>query len=130
MEAPANTDSDDFTIRFGGVVRTEPPKGLCQFIFSGLFVCVFRYVADALATPDYSEERFWSGVRGAIEAYQAEFPEMEDRFDLFDLFRPEFTKLCLNRNRLLDCGYEDADGRPHASEHGTVPNPLFEVTNG
>ena len=112
------------------VLRTEPPEGLCQFIFSGLFVCVFRYVADVLAThSEYSEEQFWSGVRDAIEAYQVAFPEMADRFELFDLFRPEFTKLCLNRNRLLDCGYEDADGRPHASEHGTVPNPLSEVAH-
>ncbi|EFW90926.1 iron transport protein C [Haladaptatus paucihalophilus DX253] len=112
------------------VLRTEPPEGLCQFIFSGLFVCVFRYVADALEThSDYSEERFWLGVREAVEEYQAEFPELEDRFELFDLLRPEFTKLCLNRNRLLDYGYEDADGRPHASEHGTVPNPLYEVVD-
>ncbi|WP_082837993.1 IucA/IucC family siderophore biosynthesis protein [Haladaptatus sp. R4] len=112
------------------VLRTEPPEGLCQFIFSGLFVCVFRYVADALEThSDYSEEQFWLGVRDAIEAYQAQFPELQERFELFDLFQPEFTKLCLNRNRLLDYGYEDADGRPHASEHGTVPNPLHEVAD-
>jgi siderophore synthetase component len=112
------------------VLRTEPPEGLCQFIFSGLFVCVFRYVADVLETnSDYSEEEFWGGARDAIEEYQAQFPELEERFELFDLLRPEFTKLCLNRNRLLDYGYEDADGRPHASEHGTVPNPLHEVAN-
>ncbi|WP_227355081.1 IucA/IucC family protein [Haladaptatus salinisoli] len=111
-----------------GVLRAEPPEGLCQFIFSGLFVCVFRYVADALEThSDYPEEQFWAQVRGAVLDYQSRFPELEDRFELFDLLRPEFTKLCLNRNRLLEYGYEDADGRPHASEHGTVPNPLHEV---
>jgi siderophore synthetase component len=110
------------------VLRAEPPEGLCQFVFSGLFVCVFRYVADTLARhSDYPEERFWTQVREAVLDYQSRFPELEDRFELFDLLRPEFTKLCLNRNRLLEYGYEDADGRPHASEHGTVPNPLHEV---
>ncbi len=57
------------------VLRSEPPEGLCQFIFCGLFVCVFRYVADALEThSDYSEEQFWISVREAIEEYQARVP--------------------------------------------------------
>jgi siderophore synthetase component len=110
------------------ILRSEPPEGLCQFIFSGLFVCVGRYVADVLVEhEDYPEERFWAHARRAVLDYQSQFPELEDRFELFDLLRPEFTKLCLNRNRLLEYGYDDAPGRPHASEHGTVSNPLHEV---
>lgn len=112
------------------VLRKEPPEGLCQFIFSGLFVCVLRYVADVLEVHhDYDEEQFWGQAREAILAYQEQFPELEDRFELFDLLRPEFTKLSLNRNRVLEYGYEDADGRPHASEHGTVRNALDEVAD-
>ncbi|ELY92175.1 IucA/IucC family protein [Natrialba taiwanensis] len=110
------------------VLRKEPPEGLCQFIFSGLFVCVLRYVADILEThEDYPEEAFWTHARTAILDYQAQFPELEDRFELFDLLQPEFTKLTLNRNRIFDYGYDDAPGRPHASEHGTVTNALYEV---
>jgi siderophore synthetase component len=110
------------------VLRKEPPEGLCQFIFSGLFICVLRYVADMLnSNYDYDEERFWGQARETILDYQSRFPELEDRFELFDLLRPEFTKLCLNRNRLLEYGYGDASGRPHASEHGTVRNALYEV---
>ncbi|WP_224270765.1 IucA/IucC family protein [Haloprofundus salinisoli] len=113
------------------VLRTEPPEGLCQFIFAGLFVCVLRYVSEVLTVHhDYPEERFWSQVRDAVLDYQARFPELESRFELFDMLRPEFTKLCLNRNRMVDNGYGDAAGRPHASEHGTVRNPLYEVAAG
>ncbi len=112
------------------VLRSEPPEGLCQFVFCGLFVGVYRYLSDLLTRHHgYDEVRFWWQVREAIEAYHAEFPELEKRFELFDLLRPEFTKLTLNRNRIADEGYGDAEGRPHASEHGTVPNPLFEVAD-
>ncbi|AQL42893.1 iron transporter [Halorientalis sp. IM1011] len=111
------------------VLRKEPPEGLCQFVFCGLFVCVLRYVADVLEThEDYPETTFWTHARETVLDYQAQFPELEDRFELFDLLQPEFTKLSLNRNRIFEYGYDDAPGRPHASEHGTVPNPLHEVT--
>ncbi|QFU84414.1 IucA/IucC family protein [Natronorubrum aibiense] len=110
------------------VLRKEPPEGLCQFIFCGLFVCVLRYVVDLLEEHEnYSEERFWTHARKTILDYQSKFPELEERFELFDLLQPEFTKLSLNRNRIFDYGYDDAPGRPHASEHGTVTNPLYEV---
>ncbi|WP_226013115.1 IucA/IucC family protein [Halomicrobium salinisoli] len=110
------------------VLRTEPPEGLCQFVFCGLFVCVLRYVADLLVErEDYPEAEFWSHARRTILDYQSRFPELEERFELFDLLQPEFTKLTLNRNRIFDYGYDDAPGRPHASEHGTVTNPLHEV---
>ncbi len=112
------------------VLRKEPPEGLCQFIFCGLFVCVLRYVADVLVEyGDYPEEEFWAHARNTVLEYQAQFPELEERFELFDLLQPEFTKLCLNRNRIFDYGYDDAPGRPHASEHGTVTNALHEVTD-
>jgi len=119
---------DALPAELDGVLRTEPPEGLCQFIFCGLFVCVLRYVADILATHEgYPETEFWGHARATTHDYQAAFPELEDRFELFDLFQPEFTKLTLNRNRLFESGYGDAPGRPHAATHGTVPNPLVEV---
>lgn len=111
-----------------GVLRTEPPEGLCQFVFTGLFVGVYRYVSDILSKHhDYPETKFWAQVREAILDYQARFPDLEARFELFDLLQPTFTKLCLNRNRTVDDGYGDAESRPHASEHGVVRNPLYEV---
>jgi siderophore synthetase component len=111
------------------ILRSEPPEGLCQFYFCGLFVGVYRYLSELLSEHhDYDEREFWQQVRNAVLAYHEQFPELEDRFETFDLLRPEFTKLCLNRNRLTQEGYGDADGRPHAAEYGTVRNALYEVS--
>ncbi|MFC0524423.1 IucA/IucC family protein [Pontibacillus salicampi] len=111
-----------------GVLRSEPPEGLCQFIFTGLFVCHNRYLADILDRhTSLKEERFWEIIGETILSYQKRFPELKERFELFDLLRPRFTKLCLNRNRMVEYGYDDGDDRPHASEFGYVTNPLHAV---
>ncbi|WP_164931595.1 IucA/IucC family protein [Longirhabdus pacifica] len=110
------------------VLRSEPPEGLCQFIFTGLFICHLRYLSNIVEDVyGYDEVSFWTALREAIEAYHTRFPELQDRFALFNLLEPEMTKLCLNRNRMLDYGYADDGERPHASEFGKVRNPLHEV---
>ncbi|WP_371676346.1 IucA/IucC family siderophore biosynthesis protein [Streptomyces sp. NBC_01276] len=104
---------------------TEPPGYLTQFIHSGLFVGVFRYLSalceDRLGLP---ESDFWSLVRAEILRHQARFPEFKDRYELFDLLTERIDRLCLNRNRLHEDGYRDRPDRPHAVTHGTVANPL------
>ena len=110
------------------VMLTEPPEGLCQFIFAGLFICHHRYLADLLETHhNYPERTFWQQVRDRILNYQHRFPELQARFELFNLLAPQFTKLCLNRNRLLTYGYTDDGDRPHAAAFGKVTNALAEV---
>lgn len=110
------------------VLLTEPPEGLCQFIFAGLFICHHRYLSDILETYcGYPERQFWQQVREAILTYQNRFPELQERFALFDLLAPKFTKLCLNRNRLITYGYADDGDRPHAAAFGQVTNALHEV---
>lgn len=110
------------------VLLTEPPEFLTQFIHSGLFVGVFRYLApqceDQLGV---KESKFWSLVRAEIERYQVRFPELKGRFGTFDLLTPRIDRLCLNRNRLHLDGYRDRPHRPHAAVHGTVANPLHPV---
>ncbi|MFJ5682126.1 IucA/IucC family protein [Streptomyces sp. NPDC093099] len=107
------------------ILLTEEPSFLTQFIHSGLFVGVFRYLAplcqDQLGVP---EDEFWSLVRAEILRYQSRFPELKERFETFDLLTPRIERLCLNRNRLHLDGYRDRAHRPHAAVHGTVPNPL------
>ncbi|WP_031075841.1 IucA/IucC family siderophore biosynthesis protein [Streptomyces sp. NRRL S-118] len=107
------------------ILLTEDPGFLTQFIHSGLFIGVFRYLAplceEQLGVP---ERDFWSLVRAEILRYQTRFPELKDRFELFDLLTPRIERLCLNRNRLHLDGYRDRPERPHAAVHGTVPNPL------
>ncbi|MBA4602817.1 IucA/IucC family protein [Thermoactinomyces mirandus] len=111
------------------VLRSEEPEGLCQFVFTGLFICHFRYLADLLENHhQYHETDFWRKVRKTVLSYQKRFPEMKGRYELFDLLKPSFTKLCLNRNRMIDYGYEDDVDRPHASEYGQVTNALSLVS--
>ncbi|MER8035582.1 IucA/IucC family siderophore biosynthesis protein [Streptomyces hydrogenans] len=107
------------------VLLTEEPAFLTQFIHSGLFVGVFRYLAPLCEEQlDLPEADFWSLVRAEIIRHQERFPELKDRFELFDLLTPRIERLCLNRNRLHMDGYRDRSDRPHAAVHGTVPNPL------
>jgi siderophore synthetase component len=107
------------------VLLTEPPEFLTQFIHSGLFVGVFRYLAplceEHLGVP---ETEFWWLVRAEILRHQERFPDLKERFALFDLLTPRIDRLCLNRNRLHLDGYRDRAERPHAAVHGDVPNPL------
>lgn len=108
-----------------GTLLTEEPAFLTQFIHSGLFVGVFRFLAplceEQLGVP---EEQFFSLVRAEILRHQARFPELKERYELFDLLTARIDRLCLNRNRLHLDGYRDRPERPHAAVHGTVPNPL------
>lgn len=107
------------------VLRTEPPEGLTQFIFTGLFICHLRYLSHVMERCQLmNEEHFWELLAEAIHDYQDRFPELKERFELFDFFKPEMTKLCLNRNRMVDYGYADEDDRPHATEFGKVTNFL------
>lgn len=107
------------------VLLTEEPSFLTQFIHSGLFIGVFRYLSplceEQLGVP---ESEFWSLVRAEILRHHARFPELKERFETFDMLTPEIERLCLNRNRLHVDGYRDRPQRPHAAIHGTVPNPL------
>ncbi|MGW1146581.1 IucA/IucC family protein [Streptomyces sp. NPDC002454] len=109
------------------VLLTEPPGFLTQFIHSGLFVGVFRYLAPLCEQQLGVDERdFWALVRAEVLRHHARFPELKERYEAFDLLTPRIARLCLNRNRLHLDGYRDRAERPHAAVHGTVPNPLYE----
>lgn len=108
------------------VLNREPPAFLCQFLHSGLFVGVYRYLAPLLERRlGLPEAEFWALLRAEILAYQHRFPQLRERFELFDLLTPQIDRLCLNRNRLLLDGYRDRPERPHAAVHGRVANPLY-----
>ncbi|MDF6018380.1 IucA/IucC family siderophore biosynthesis protein [Streptomyces sp. JH34] len=107
------------------VLLTEDPSFLTQFIHSGLFVGVFRYLSplceEQMGVP---EGEFWSLVRAEILRHHGRFPDLKERFEIFDMLTPTIERLCLNRNRLHLDGYRDRPERPHAAVHGVVPNPL------
>lgn len=107
------------------ILLTEDPSFLTQFIHSGLFVGVFRYLSPLCEEQlDVPEGEFWSLVRAEILRHHARFPELKERFEIFDMLTPTIERLCLNRNRLHLDGYRDRPERPHAAVHGVVPNPL------
>ncbi|MER7769800.1 IucA/IucC family siderophore biosynthesis protein [Kitasatospora sp. NPDC096140] len=118
----------DLPAEVADVLLREGAQGLCQFIHSGLFIGVFRYLAPLLeAQTGLPETEFWALLRAEVLRHQDRFPELRERFELFDLFRPRIDRLCLNRNRLLLDGYQDRPHRPHAARFGTVPNALVAV---
>ena len=110
------------------VLLAEPPEWLCQFLWAGLLIGHFRYLSDLIEDHlGLAERDFWAAVRRAVLDHQARFPELAERFVLFDLLAPRFARICLNRNRMLLDGYADRPERPHAATHGTVANALAEV---
>ncbi|MFC8719466.1 IucA/IucC family protein [Kitasatospora sp. NPDC057198] len=120
----------DLPAEIAGVLNREAPDYLCQFLHSGLFIGVYRYLAplleDQLGLP---EDEFWGLLRAEILRCQRRFPELADRHRLFDLFAPRIDRLCLNRNRLLLDGYRDRPDRPHAAVHGRIDNPLHAAAH-
>jgi siderophore synthetase component len=70
------------------------------------------FLADAYDLP---ERDFWTIVGDAIARYQRRFPELADRFALFDVRKPSIGVEKLTTRRLLP----DTELRLHA-----VPNPL------
>ncbi|MEV7426791.1 IucA/IucC family siderophore biosynthesis protein [Streptomyces sp. NPDC091212] len=124
-------EHDDMPDDVKEILLTEEPAFLTQFIHSGLFVGVFRYLAPLCQEQlGVSEDDFWSLVRAEILHHQARFPELKERFETFDLLTPRIERLCLNRNRLHLDGYRDRSERPHAAVRGTVPNPLAVRLSG
>ncbi|MFD7828907.1 IucA/IucC family protein [Kitasatospora sp. NPDC059803] len=118
----------DLPAEVDDVLLRDGPQGLCQFLHSGLFIGVLRYLAPLLeAQTGLPEAEFWALLRAEIRRYQDRFPGLGERFELFDLFRPRIDRLCLNRNRLLLDGYQDRPHRPHAARYGTVPNALVTL---
>ncbi|KDN82778.1 putative siderophore biosynthesis protein [Kitasatospora cheerisanensis KCTC 2395] len=114
----------------GEVLLRENPDYLCQFLHSGLFIGVYRYLAPLLEDQlGFPEAEFWELLRERILDCQRRFPELADRHELFDLFAPRIDRLCLNRNRLLLDGYRDRPDRPHAAVHGQVDNPLHSAAH-
>ena len=70
------------------------------------------FLADTYELP---EPKFWAMTRETITAYQREFPELAERFTLFDVSHPQLDVEQLTTRRLLP----DTELRLHS-----VSNPL------
>ncbi|WP_337270106.1 IucA/IucC family protein [Oryzifoliimicrobium ureilyticus] len=108
------------------VLLRLPADFVIHFIQTTLFICVFRYISVLLDQRcGLTEAQFWSLARDSVLRYQARFPDLSERFAIFDLFGEDYPRLCLNRVRLFTHGYADDDERPVPDFQGVVRNPLL-----
>lgn len=102
-----------------------PDHELLQFIYTGLFVVLYRYLSDILHTHhEYKEASFWGLVNKTIDKYHNAHPELEERIKRFDIFKPSFKKLTLNKLRLIHVGYADYASRPKVESTSIMDNPI------
>ncbi len=100
-------------------------EDLAQFIHTGLFVVLYRYLSDILCSySNYPEEVFWQKVHDTVTAYHIKHPEFQTRILEIDILKPKFKKLNLNRLRLLDVGYGDYAQRPKVESRVLMDNPI------
>jgi siderophore synthetase component len=98
------------------------------FILSGIFDAVFRYLSNIFHSyVGMDEKQFWRQVADVILDFQQENPELAPKFEKFDLFVPEFIRVCINRVRLLTHGYSESTDVPVPELIGTLVNPAAEA---
>lgn len=96
-------------------------------IFTDVFDCFFRFLSAILVEQaKYDEERFWHLVAQCIQNYQDSHPHLNDKFDQYDLFAPEFTRSCLNRLQLRNNQQmvDLANPSNNLQFFGTLKNPV------
>ncbi|WP_459212330.1 GNAT family N-acetyltransferase [Aquimarina rhabdastrellae] len=70
-------------------------------IFTDIFDGFFRFMAHILEEhAQYAEKDFWKQVAQCILDYQAAFPQLQEKFEQYDLFATDFHLSCLNRLQL------------------------------
>ena len=97
-----------------------------------VFDCFFRFLAPILEKElSFPEEDFWKEVALCIHSYQEEHPELQSKFDRYDLFVPEFDRCCLNRLQLKNTQQMLNLADPMASLilEGTLENPIAQFKN-
>ena len=60
---------------------------MAQFIQTGLFVVLYRYLSNILMSyADYPETQFWQQVHTEIEKYHQSHPELSEQIQGINLF--------------------------------------------
>ncbi|HAP58716.1 MAG TPA: transcriptional regulator [Cytophagales bacterium] len=96
-------------------------------VFTDIFDDFFRFMVPLLMEHlALNEGVFWATLAEAIRAYQAQFPELAEKFAQYDLFAGEFTLSCLNRLQIQNNRQMIDLDDPVAllQFHGTLENPL------
>ncbi len=111
-----------------------PESVMTLTVFTDVFDCVFRFVAQLLQQhAGYPEQRFWQRVGECIRAYQAQQPVLAAKFQRYDLFAPTFTRNCLNRLQLRNnqemVDLNAAEPVDSLQFVGTLDNPIRRETH-
>jgi siderophore synthetase component len=107
------------------ILRDIEDQYATLFILSGVFDGVFRYISNILHTySGYTEDKFWNQVKDMVIQYQKRHPELSSTYEKFDLFVPEFIRVCINRVRLLTYGYAENTDIPVPEVCGNIDNPI------
>ena len=102
-----------------------PANYLLHDLYTGNFVTVLRFVSPYLqAEMGYSETAFYQLLNARIRHYQSQFPNLKERFKLFDLLAPTMERICINRVR-FKVGYQDTSERLLPELGTVINNPLF-----
>jgi siderophore synthetase component len=111
------------------ITLSVPDEWVTLCIFTDSFDGVLRFIARLLHKHlGHSVREFWQQVAAATIAYQAAHPELDAKFEQWDLFAPTFARNCLNRlqlnnpDEMLDLNSPDPAGLLQFS--GTLINPI------
>ena len=98
-----------------------------NYILLDIFDCIFRYLAPILDKQTaVSEALFWELVADNVRDYQAQHPQLADKFAQYDLFKDSFVRTCLNRIQLNNNQQmiDLADREKNLRFAGGLDNPL------
>ncbi len=101
-------------------------------LFTDVFDCFFRFMSAILEKHlGYPEDCFWELVAENIHMYQLRYPELQSKFEKYDLFIPEFDRCCLNRLQLKNTQQMLNLANPMDSLilEGTLQNPIAKFKN-
>lgn len=103
------------------LVRLPGPY-LAHDLITGHFVTVLRFVSVYAS----DEKQFYKIAKTHIEAYQAAHSDLKERFTWFDILKPKYEKLCVNKVR-FKIGLADSDERPLPDLATPIDNPMMLV---
>ncbi|AKE51683.1 IucA/IucC family protein [Kangiella geojedonensis] len=102
-----------------------PKEHLVHDLLTGHFISVYRFLSPLVAEQtEVAEETFYQLLAEQIDAYQQSQPQYSERFEWFDLFRPQVERICLNNVR-FDIGYQDNAERPLPKLGSDLTNPIY-----
>ncbi|MHC9511303.1 IucA/IucC family protein [Kangiella sp. M94] len=121
------TEQSDLAEDVKSLLTHLPKEHLIHDLLTGHFISVYRFLSPiAEEQLNFNEQEFYGLLADVIADYQASYPQYQERFEWFDLFRPKIERICLNSVR-FKIGYQDNAERPLPALAKDLNNPLHEA---